>query len=166
MYLVEGSFSPIQVQILSTIVSAPRSNANTTLYTNGTFNSYMWSTGDTTSKIIVTQSDSYYITATDHNGNITSRIYLSHWTTTTHLSFCKTTYLAMVSRMVQPRLNTKETQVFHITAGQQEIHLTLLSGLDPGSYVSTVTNNTGCLDSLSFIISTPLPIIIQNAETG
>ena len=71
MYLVEGSFSPIQVQILSTIVSAPCSNANTTLYTNGTFNSYMWSTGDTTSKIIVTQSDSYYITATDHNGNIT-----------------------------------------------------------------------------------------------
>ena len=161
LHIHEGQTGLIQVQILSTMTSAPCSNANTLLYSNGVFADYIWSTGDTTSSVSISSSSMYHVTATDHNG------YISYDSIFILLDYNDSLVLQYTDVLCYGASNGTASVQYQGATGIVEYNWSTgstsstLTGLQLGSYSVSILNSTGCPDSASVQISTPTQLSLQ-----
>lgn len=136
------------------------SGESVTLSVSGA-NSYVWTTGETTDSIIVNpaSSGSYSVTGTDNNG-------------------CSSTALVNVTVNVPPVVSLQDIS---FCSGETELLDAGIAGMSylwnngetaqqisvsqPGTYIITVTDGNGCLDTAQALaIENPLPQLITSPD--
>jgi hypothetical protein len=159
----EGQSAAIEVEILSLLDNQSCNNYNTTLYTNGQYSSYLWSTGDTSHQIDVSATGMYYLTVTSPNQLISvDSIQLT-------LDFSDSLLLQLSNISCYGQQDGSALLSYAANSIIQQYQWSngstnsSLNNLDQGYYAVTVTNSVGCLDSLNFQISSPSALQLSAA---
>ncbi len=151
----EGQSAAIEVDILSLLDNQSCNNYSTTLYSNGQFDSYLWSTGDTSPQINIAASGMYYLTVSSPNQLISiDSIQLN-------LDFSDSLELYTTPISCYGQQDGTATASYAANSPIQQYQWSdgstnsSLTNLPAGTYALTVTNSYGCLDSLNFYLSSP-----------
>ena len=166
LLVIEGVTAPVKGRIASIGNPQVCQGGQLQLYTLGVFDHYLWSTGDTSASIIVTNSGTYGVTMTDANNNISfdsiqvlvAPPVVSNVSLSDVSCFGDANGLATTSTIGGNGLYN-----YLWSTGSTTQHL---NNLGPGNYALTITDGLGCFDTLSFLISEPTALQLSSIGTN
>ena len=156
--IIEGNTDAIDVSIIAANNGQLCQNDSVKIYTKGKFNNYIWSTGDTTQSIYISQSGSYQVTVTDWNNNVS----------TDSFTITLVNQQSINAQLTPPSCAGNSDGAINITS-TGNINLfqfnwsngsfsPSIGQLSSGIYHLTISDNNGCTDSISYTLLDPVPI--------
>lgn len=163
---VQVTVNPLPEPTVSVIGPSEFCEGDSTTLTTGSFDSYLWSTGDTTQSIIVSTAGNYTVTVTDGNGCVgtsaAQAITVNPLPTPTITADGPTTFCDGD----QVVLTASSASGYLWSTGEVTQSITVTAS---GSYTVTVTDANGCMgDSDPTVIlvhSNPIPTITPDGPT-
>ncbi|MFN8415256.1 MAG: gliding motility-associated C-terminal domain-containing protein [Cytophagaceae bacterium] len=161
---------PAAINVTGTITNTTCTGGNngaiTTTVSGGTSPyTYSWSNGATTANISGLAIGSYTVTVTDNKGCVQTRTF--NITAPSPVSITHTS-------VNEKCFNSNDGSInITVTGGTTPYNYSWsngattedISGLDAGSYLITVTDNSGCIQTRNITITSPTAIVVSNTTT-